>query len=380
MRSPNVFITDAQVKHALSAVRSLGQKGITVTAGSSVPYSQSFFSRYCRRRVLYPDPVHEDAFVSFMLDYVKKNRVDVLLPIGYLPTVAISKHKEEFERYTKVPVADYPALQIAADKLKSVRLAQQVGIPTPKTLEDGDTADAFPLVVKGVRNSKDVRYVNSPDEFDQKRRRDTIAQEYIPGRGFGLFALFNRGQPRAVFMHSRIREFPINGGPSTSAESIYDLHLKELGLLLLKSLRWHGVAMVEFKRDDRDGEYKLMEINPKFWGSLDLAIASGVDFPYLTVRMALDGDIPPVHVYRKGVRYQWPFPDDALHCIANPVSLPEYIGNLVDPHIDRNIWPDDIKPNIIQAATTPFILLYRLMRGNFRYPYGKVQAPRRTVL
>lgn len=67
-------------------------------------------------------------------------------------------------------------------------------------------------------------------------------------------------------MHKRMREYPITGGSSTAAESMYDPELRDLGLTLLKALDWHGVAMVEFKKDSRDGKYKLMEINPKFWG------------------------------------------------------------------------------------------------------------------
>jgi predicted ATP-grasp superfamily ATP-dependent carboligase len=78
-------------------------------------------------------------------------------------------------------------------------------------------------------------------------------------------------------MHRRIREYPITGGASTAAESFYDPALRDLRLTLLRALNWHGVAMVEFKKDQRDGTHKL--INAKFWGSLDLAIAAGVDFP-----------------------------------------------------------------------------------------------------
>ena len=88
-------------------------------------------------------------------------------------------------------------------------------------------------------------------------------------------------------MHRRIRERLVMGGPSTCAESVYDSKLLDYGLRVLKNLKWHGVAMVEFKKDSIDGEFKLMEINPKFWGSLDLAIASGVDFPYLLYNMTI---------------------------------------------------------------------------------------------
>lgn len=87
-------------------------------------------------------------------------------------------------------------------------------------------------------------------------------------------------------MHKRIRELYTMGGPSTCAISVYDPKLLDYGLKILGALNWHGIAMVEFKKDSKDGTFKLMEINPKFWGSLDLAIASGIDFPYLLYKMA----------------------------------------------------------------------------------------------
>ena len=87
--------------------------------------------------------------------------------------------------------------------------------------------------------------------------------------------------------------------------------------------------MVEFKKDTRDGQFKLMEINPKFWGSLDLAIAAGVDFPYLAARMAAEGDIDPVEDYRVGVRFRWVF-DDAMRTLAAPGDLGAFVRDFFD--------------------------------------------------
>ena len=88
-------------------------------------------------------------------------------------------------------------------------------------------------------------------------------------------------------------------------ESVRVPELAEMGVRLLSSLNWYGVAMVEFKIDPRDGRAKLMEVNPRFWGSLQLSIHSGIDFPYLLYRMAVDGDVEPVNGYKVGVRCRW---------------------------------------------------------------------------
>ena len=367
----SVLITDAQYKHTLGAVRSLGKKGFYVIGGSSGKHAQSFYSKYCNECLIYPDPRDEKAFIDFLVAYLKQNKVDVLLPIGYLTTVAISKHKEELLRYTKVPVADYQSMQIASDKYQTMEMARALGIPSPKEYNSITDISTYPIVAKGIYESGQVRYINSPEELNQLSLPDHILQEYISGEGFGFYALFNKGEEKAIFMHKRIREYPITGGSSTAAESTYDSELKDLGLALLKALKWHGVAMVEFKKDSRDGTYKLMEINPKFWGSLDLSIASGVDFPYLTVMMAVEGDIQPVFDYDRDMRFWWPFPDDTLHLFANPRSIKNIVGDIFNKKSKSNLRVDDIKPNVVQLYSTVITLLSRFKNRNLKYPHGK---------
>ena len=144
-----------------------------------------------------------------------------------------------------------------------------------------------------------------------------LIQEYIHGDGYGVEVLFNHGEPRAIFMHRRLREYPITGGASTLRESINNEKMKNIALDLMEGLEWHGVAMVEFKLDEKDGEPKLMEVNGRFWGSLPLSIASGVDFPYLLHKMATEGDVESVFEYKAGVKCRWLIPGDILWFVAS---------------------------------------------------------------
>ena len=319
-----VFVTDGHYKHTLAVVRSLGFKEVEVDVGSTTPYAVSFYSKYTRCRYLYPEPRRNPLrFFDFVDRLIKKQNYDILLPIGYNTTLATARFKERFHKRVAVPVADYKSLSIAADKVETLKLASEIGIPVPKTIiyknidnvKEACKELEFPMVIKGALETGTTRYAMGLNELMRKCRllsnsskRSLIIQEYIPGQGYGFFALFNQQKLRAIFMHKRIREYPITGGASTSAESIHDPKLKELGVKLLKSLNWHGVAMVEFRKDFRDNKYKLMEINPKFWGSLDLAITSQVDFPYLACKMALEGEVKPVFNYKIGVKFTWPFP------------------------------------------------------------------------
>lgn len=366
-----VFVTDASYKHSLAAVRSLGKKDLEIIAGSHHRFAQAFFSRYCRYGIRYPHPDDEEKFIGFMLEFVKVNRIKVLLPIGYTTTLIISKYKNKFEKYTRLPVADYDAVTIAGNKDKTIDFARTIGIALPRIYSGADDIKEYPVVVKANKESGGVRYINSPDELKTTDLADRVIQEYIPGEGYGLYALFNHGRPMAYFMHKRIREYPVTGGASSAAESFYDEKLKEQGLKLLGALNWHGVAMVEFKKDSRDGQYKLMEVNPKFWGSLDLSISAGVDFPYLTVKMALDEDTGPIPEYKSGVRFRWPFPDDLMHLAANPGSIAEFAGDFIRPNCKSNIVLSDITPNMIQAAMAVRTLFKKIKSGNLRYPHGK---------
>jgi predicted ATP-grasp superfamily ATP-dependent carboligase len=341
-----VLVTDASYKNALCAIRSLGHHGATVVVADTSSRAQGFFSRHAASRLTYPDPSSEaEAFVQVLLERAGRG-LDVILPIGYAATSALSRHRSAFDGLAHVPVADWPAMEVARNKAKTLALAADLGVPAPRTFASPKEVDRFPVVLKGALGSGDVRYIRSRDELDSADTDGMVLQEYIPGDGVGYYALYEHGTVRAEFMHRRIREFPVSGGASTAAESIDDDSLRELGRRLLDALQWHGVAMVEFKRDRRDGSLRLMEINPKFWGSLDLSVAAGVDFPWLTVQMAAGVPFKDVRAYPTGVRFQWFF-EDLLHAAARPRDLGAVVRDACNPRVGSDLSRRDWKPNAI---------------------------------
>jgi len=372
-----VLVTDADQKHALAAVRALGRENVEVHAGAATRRALSFFSRYCRRKVIYPDPVTcEEEFVDFVQEYSQDEHIDVLLPVGYDVNVLVSRYSETLSKYVHIAIADYDQMLTASDKARTMAFAQALGIKTPQTYQRAEDVEDFPVVVKGTKGTGAVQYVNSPAELRRFELCNVIIQEYIPGEGYGFYGLFCNGKPRAIFMHKRRREFPVTGGASTAAESYYDERLKEQGVRLLGGLMWHGVAMVEMKRDERDGEYKLMEINPKFWGSLDLSIQAGVNFPYLTAQMALNGDVDPVMEYDRETKFCWPFPQDILHLLARPRSAGQILTDLFDRHMKTNISWHDVLPNLYLFGLTPLVIANRILRKKLFFPHGKPELDR----
>jgi predicted ATP-grasp superfamily ATP-dependent carboligase len=387
----NVLVTDAGFPHSLAAIRSLGRNGSRVIATCSSRLAMSFFSRYCSKAYTCADPINEPAaYISDIIAIAKKEKCDVLLPISYASCLTVSKYQEEVKKVVNVPIAELDSMLIASNKNKTVKFATKLGIPTPETFFPTSVEDVieiskiitYPVVVKLPEGSARVKYINSSPELIESYK--TIAnlsysnthepefpqiQQYIKGNGYGFFALFNHGKVRAVFSHKRIHEYPPTGGPSTMAQSVFDPDLQFMGIKLLEALKWHGVAMVEVKKDIIDNHYKLIEINPKFWGSLDLAIQSGVDFPSLACKMCVEGDIDPVFEYNSDVTYRWILPDLKYSLACN--TLKKFIADFSNKTTKSDFNSDDMKPFIFQLSVfIGWLFISAVKRQEIRYPHG----------
>jgi predicted ATP-grasp superfamily ATP-dependent carboligase len=143
-----------------------------------------------------------------------------------------------------------------------------------------------------------------------------LIQEYVSGKGQGLFALYDRGKPVAFFAHKRLREKPPSGGVSVLSESVeVPPELYDMGRRILDHVQWHGVAMVEFKVADNGTPY-LMEVNARFWGSLQLAIDAGVDFPWLLYQLVQGRTLNDLQRYIVGIRNRWLLGDLVHLCLV----------------------------------------------------------------
>src|SRR3989344_182136 len=380
-----ILVTDGQMRHSLAVVRSLGRKGLKVMVGDSEMISTSFFSRYASKRIVYPDPVKkEKEFLAFLLNLVQKEKIEMIIPITDACLIPLAKHREEFEKYTKLPLINYDLIMKARDKAQTIKIAEEIGIPVPKTyypetLQGIQQVKEYPVIIKPRMSSgsRGFALCNNYEELKnnfemilKEYPQGLLVQEYIPKKDeIGFYALLNqRSELKAFTVQKRIRSYPLNGGPSTLRETIRHDYVKDLSLKLLKSINWQGLAMVEFRVDARDGTPKLMEINPRFWGSLALSIAAGVDFPYLLYRLAKDGDIEEHLNYKVGVKCRWLFPGDILWFLSAKKSW----KNLKD------FLNFKIKDDIIEIADTLPIFgsilasfIYLLSREKRKYVFRR---------
>jgi predicted ATP-grasp superfamily ATP-dependent carboligase len=363
LSTKRVLVTDEHYKHSLAIVRHLGKAGVQVSVVTHKEDSLVALSKYCQDTVLSAGARVED-YVEATLDAIRVRQYDLVIPVSYPMTLALAKRREQILAYSHLELVDNQTIEYAANKVKMMELAGKIGVPAPRTLVPADADDirnglaalTFPVVVKPQKESPGsgrVRYAKDLRELQLLLRTNLSAepplvQEFIPGSGCGFFATYQRGVCKRVFMHRRVREYPASGGVSSCAESFYDAKLEDYGRRMLDALGWHGVAMVEFRRDSRDGEYKLMEINPKFWGSLDLALAAGADFPGDLCRMALGEILPLVDSYRRNLCYQWPLSGsgDLFHLWTRPQSIFSVARDFLDPRVKSNVWMNDLSPNL----------------------------------
>jgi predicted ATP-grasp superfamily ATP-dependent carboligase len=363
-----VLVTDEHYKHSLGIVRHLGKMGARVCVVASTKDALVCSSRYCER-VFLSRGSSVDALVETVLEVVQENHFDVVIPVSYSMTRALARKREQLLVHSHLELASSDAIERAANKAEMVELARSVGVPAPKSFVPSALSELlirsrelqFPVVVKPRKESPGhppVRYAKNGEElrafFSDKNGSEPFSdadppliQEFIPGYGCGFFATYQDGQCKRTFMHRRIREYPASGGSSTCAESFYDPQLEASGKRLLNELQWHGVAMVEFRRDSRDGSFKLIEINPKFWGSLDLALAAGADFPGDLCRMALGHTLTSTTEYQQNLRYHWPFATsgELFHLWNRPSSLFQCAFDLINPGVKSNVWLRDFGPN-----------------------------------
>ncbi len=323
-----VVVTDADQRAALAVVRSLGRAGHRVIVGGPRRRSLAGASRYCSARITLPDPLDEPAeFATEVIAAVAREAVTALVPISESSLLAILPRRAELGNCL-LPFADLATFQRVSDKAEVLRVAAEHGIAIPaQTILEASGAELlleippFPLVIKparsvtttdgksrkhGVVHVADRRALDHALALMEPSAYPLILQQRIVGPGVGIFLLMWDGKVRGLFAHRRLREKPPSGGVSVYRESIAaDAALADRSRKLLASLNWQGVAMVEYKIDDATGTPYLMEINGRFWGSLQLAIDAGVDFPRLLLEVASDGGPATIPEWKVGVRSRW---------------------------------------------------------------------------
>jgi predicted ATP-grasp superfamily ATP-dependent carboligase len=366
-----VIVLDGNQRPALAITRSLGKRGIRVTVGAETDSSLSSCSRFCAGSFAYPSPYQDpEGFFQVVLERTRGLRQAILLPVTDVTVSEILRRREEFAEGITIPFDGFDKYRLVSDKAWLVSQCRTLGLPVPRSVLSTDYEDrgdvivaakalGFPLVIKpshsrirtetGWINTR-VRYARDEAELgdilssEVFSRVPFILQERIQGPGVGIFLLMRDGVVLARFAHRRLREKPPSGGVSVLSKSIDPpADAVDAATRLLAGVRWNGVAMVEFKIDERGGVARILEANARFWGSLELAVSAGVDFPYLLFRMATGERIGESTGYRVGLKMRWELGDlDHLwiRLFRNPAGLSLPAGSPSRPSVLANFVAD----------------------------------------
>lgn len=342
-----VLVLDALQRSALAVTRSLGTKSIDVFTADETVTALAGSSRFSIQYFSYPSPrLHPEQFIETLSNIVQQQGINILMPMTELTTQLLLLHHEVFPE-VKIPFPDINIVDSLADKNKLMQMAESLDVPIPQTWYVTDPENLpckledlpYPLVLKpgkswilhqgewrraGVHIVSDVETAKATlDSYWAFKAYPFMLQQCVDGEAAGVFAIYDQTKPLAFFAHRRLREKPPSGGVSVlSASAPVDPELLAPAKKLLDNVGWHGVAMVEFKVAP-DGTPYLMEINTRFWGSLQLAVDAGVDFPYMLYKLANKEKPETVTDYKTGLKLRWLLGDlDNLYLNLRDPQLP----------------------------------------------------------
>ena len=302
---PSVVVPATTVPSTVACLRSLGSAGIRTVVVSETDVSQAFSSKYCDEVLRVPDPMSDLlAYRDALLDVAARPDVQTIVPVRETDIYVLSRYRAAFREHVSLPVPDLETLGRVHDRLCLAEAAEAAGVPVPDTrlLAEVDDWSDRRMLVKSRYNlltsayderldpadavtSDSIEHVD-PDErpdveaIRAEMRHDPLVQAFVPADDeFMVGALYDEGEPLAVFQHRQVRGTSYVGSGGAYRESVAIPELEAVATDLLDHLEWHGLACLEYLRDERTGEFVLAEINPRMWQSLSATVAMGADFP-----------------------------------------------------------------------------------------------------
>lgn len=317
----SVLIINANNNTSLAIVRGLGAEGVTVDGVGFRDSGVGMLSRYLRKK--YYIESYKELTALRLNEILSETGAKYIMAMGEDVLTHINTLRSGLAPGVKCLFPEQKILDRAFDKSITLKYAKEAGIDIPGTLHPQSLKQVkealeglkFPVVLKFPVPIIDelpselkfkYRYIYTPEQLTdflepyEKFNIFPLIQEYIPGKGIGVELCISRGAVTGLFQHERIHEFPVAGGVSVYCRSVpLSQELVEKSVKLLRGIEWEGVAMVEYRYDPASGRTVLMEINGRFWGSLPLAVRSGVNFPFLLYSSMGEGHVvmPDSYIY-----------------------------------------------------------------------------------
>src|SRR5713101_3212239 len=372
---------------ALGIVRSLGRRGVPICIIDD-ELSISRFSRYATHSVKVADLLDEQKTVDTVLDVGRRLGLDgwVLYPTRDETVAAFSRYRSKLIELFRVPTSNWSTVQWAWDKRNTYRLAQDLGIPFPRTWYPRDRSELeqieadLPLAIKPAIKEHFI-YATKAKAWRADTREELAAlyeraaalvepgevmiQELIPGDGrqqFSYCAFYKDGQAIGSMVAQRRRQHPPEfGRASTFVETIDLPLLATLSERFLKAINYYGLVELEYKLDPRDGQYKLLDVNGRTWGYHTLGPGAGVDFPYMLFADQVGEQVEPCRA-RAGVtwiRLVTDLPTAILQILNGQLDWHAYLQSLRNFQVEAVFSRVDPLPGLAELALLPYLSLKR---------------------
>ena len=318
----SVLVVGCDDRSGLTVIRSLGRAGIAVDIAWP-SHRLATKSRYVRKILDLPAPNNgSGAWLDALIKLLDEHRYDLLLPCDDNAIIPIQRHKDLIAKHVQVYALSDEAFLATFDKYRTTLLAESCGIRLPRwslvrapqEIDAVSAAFSPPLVLKPI-SSFDLAYVAERREVQiipngaefvpalKKMLSDgaVLVQRYFKGEGVGVNLLVRDGQILAASQDRFLHEPPAGGNASYRVSAPLDPSLFDAARTLAAALQYTGVMMVEFHVNPVSGDWILIEINGRFWGSLPLAYAAGMDFPLYLFQMLVEGRTNFSSKYRMGI-------------------------------------------------------------------------------
>ena len=374
----------------LGIVRCLGRRGIPVCVIDDEP-SVARHSRYASRSVRVPRLRTDDDVLDCLLELGNKRELFnwVLYPTRDETVATLSRHREKLEPFFRVPTPSFDSISWAWDKRLTYELAEDLGLSAPRTWRFKDPSELssvtseLPLVIKPAIKEHFIYATNvkawradTPEELDELFRRATaiipaeevLVQELIPGGGrqqFSYCGFFKDGQSVATMVARRWRQRPMDFGRSSTFVQTVDLpELEEMACRFLSHIDYYGLVEIEFKLDERDGKYKVLDVNPRTWGYHSLGRRAGTEFPLLLFRDQLGEAVTPLRAAPgvRWVRLSTDLPTAVPELVARRLPVGQYVRSVLGADVEAVFEHDDPVPAIAELALLPYLYWTRKPR------------------
>jgi len=373
----------------LGVARSLGRRGIPICVIDD-QQSISAFSRYATRVARVKDLLDPQNAVQSVLEVGRKYDLKdwVLFPTRDETVAAFSRSREELSQFFKVTTADWETVKWAWDKKNTYDLAEKLGIPCPKTYQPEGREQLpalypeLPLAIKPAvkenffyaTGAKAWR-AETPEELEllyadaatKINPREILIQQIIPGDGneqLSYCAFFRDGRVHSSMIARRARQHPREfGRAATYVETIDCPEIEELAVRFLTAIDYYGLVEVEFKRDPRDNQYKLLDVNARTWGFHTLGFPAGVDFPYLLFADQVGEIAAPCHA-KAGIgwlRLLTDLPTAAADIFSGHLNLKSYWSSLSRTRIESVFSREDPVPSVAELVLLPYLILKKYL-------------------